>query len=63
MGQSVVLVLVVLPEKAGAGTTQFLADLGGSYGGDFAGMAVGDGMMRGKDKLFGGEGLTPYERQ
>ena len=53
-----------LARQMGAGgTTQFLADLAGSYGGDFAGMAVGDGLMRGKDRLFGGEGLTPYERQ
>ena len=52
-----------LAKKVGAGgTTQFLADIGGSYGGDFVGMAVGDGIMRGKDKLMGGEGLTPYER-
>jgi hypothetical protein len=34
----------------------------GSYGGDFAGMAVGDTMMRGKDRLFGGSGQTPYEK-
>ena len=27
---------------------QLLADLGGSYGGDLAGMAVGDGLMRAK---------------
>ena len=53
-----------LARKFGAdGMTQTMADLAGSYGGDFAGMAVGDGIMRGKDKLFGGEGLTPYERQ
>jgi len=43
-----------------------LAGLGldavGSIGGDFAGMAVGDQLMRGKDMLGGGKGQTPYER-
>ena len=43
-------------------TAGFMADMAGSIGGDFAGMAVGDSIMRGKDKLLGGEGLTPYER-
>lgn len=37
-------------------------DMAGSIGGDFAGRAGGDLIMRGKDKLMGGEGLTPYER-
>ena len=40
-----------------------MVDMGASFGGDMIGMQVGDGLMRGKDKLFGGEGLTPYERQ
>ena len=39
-----------------------LADMAGSIGGDFAGMAVGDNVMRGKDKLMGGTGQTPWER-
>ena len=34
----------------------------GSIGGDYAGMAVGDQLMRGKDMLAGGAGQTPYER-
>ena len=38
------------------------ADMMGSIGGDYAGMYAGDALMRGKDKLFGGEGLSPYER-
>ena len=38
------------------------ADLAGSFGGDFAGMAVGDTLQRGKDKIMGGEGRTAYER-
>lgn len=49
--------------KIGAGeTVQTIGDFVGSYGGDFAGMAVGDTMMRGKDRLFGGSGQTPYEK-
>ena len=49
--------------KIGAGeTVQTIGDFMGSYGGDFAGMAVGDTMMRGKDRLFGGTGQTPYEK-
>jgi hypothetical protein len=48
---------------AGAGeTVQTIGDFIGSYGGDFAGMAVGDTMMRGKDRLLGGTGQTPYEK-
>ena len=49
--------------KIGAGeTVQTIGDFVGSYGGDFAGMAAGDAVMRGKDRLFGGSGQTPYER-
>ena len=49
--------------KLGAGgTAQTVGDFMGSYGGDFAGMAVGDTIMRGKDRLMGGSGQTPYER-
>jgi len=41
---------------------QLAADFGGSILGDMGGMAVGDVVMRGKDKLMGGAGQTPYER-
>ncbi len=41
---------------------QLAADFGGSIIGDVGGMAVGDTIMRGKDKLMGGAGQTPYER-
>ncbi len=44
------------------GTTGVVLDMVGSVGGDFAGMAVGDQMLRGKDALSGGKGQTPYER-
>ena len=49
--------------KLGGGQAiQNLADMGGSVAGDFAGMAVGDNLSRGKDILMGGSGQTPYER-
>ena len=38
------------------------ADMLGSYAGDMGGMMVGDSLMRAKDRIGGGEGLTPYER-
>lgn len=41
---------------------QLAADFGGSILGDMAGMAAGDVVMRGKDRLMGGVGQTPYER-
>ena len=44
------------------GLVQNMGDMLGSFGGDFAGMAVGDNLMRGKDKLMGGAGETPWER-
>ncbi len=43
-------------------TVAGLVDMAGSFGGDYAGMFAGDAIMRGKDKLMGGEGLNPYER-
>ena len=39
-----------------------LADMAGSVGGDFAGMAIGDNLMRGKDLAMGGSGQTAWER-
>ena len=43
-------------------TAGFMADMAGSVGGDYAGMMFGDTLQRGKDKVFGGEGQTAYER-
>jgi hypothetical protein len=43
-------------------TAGFLADAAGSIGGDYIGMSAGDSVMRAKDRLMGGEGLSPYER-
>jgi len=48
-------------ERFGGGVS-LAADFGGSILGDIGGMAVGDTIMRGKDKLMGGVGQTPYER-
>ena len=48
-----------------AGNNQALGtvlDMAGSVGGDFAGMATGDQLMRGKDMIAGGAGQTPWER-
>jgi hypothetical protein len=46
----------------GGEALQTVSDFAGSIGGDIAGMAVGDQIMRGKDLVMGGQGLTPYER-
>ena len=43
-------------------TVSGLLDFGGSIAGDFASMPVADALMRGKDKVMGGKGQTPYER-
>ena len=40
----------------------FLLDMGGSIGGDMVGRMASDQILRGKDKISGGEGLTPYEK-
>ena len=39
-----------------------MLDMAGSYGGAYSAMPVADAIMRGKDKLMGGKGQTPYER-
>ena len=46
----------------GGQALQNLADMGGSVAGDFAGMALGDNLSRGKDILMGGKGQTAWER-
>ena len=51
-----------LTTAATRGKLGALGELAGGYGGDMLGMYVGDAVSRGKDKLMGGEGLTPYER-
>ena len=44
------------------GKLGFLGEMAGGMGGDMLGMQVGDAISRGKDKLMGGQGLSPYER-
>ena len=39
-----------------------LLDMGGSIVGGYGSMPVSDMLLRGKDKLTGGQGLTPYEK-
>ena len=39
-----------------------LLDQVGSIAGDYASMPVADAIMRGKDKITGGKGQTPFER-
>ena len=36
--------------------------MGGSIGGDMIGRAASEIILKGKDKLSGGEGLSPYEK-
>lgn len=40
----------------------YALDMAGSLGGDLIGRSIGEGIQRGKDKLSGGLGQTPYER-
>ena len=40
----------------------FLLDMGGSIGGDMVGRMASDQVLRGKDKISGGEGRTPFEK-
>lgn len=40
----------------------FMLDMGGSFGGDMAGRMAAEQIQRGKDKLLGGKGQTPYEK-
>ena len=44
------------------GRLGMLGEFAGGYGGDVAGMMIGDNLQRGKDKIMGGKGQTAYER-
>ena len=44
------------------GQWRIASDFIGGTAGSFAGMAVGDNLMRAKDSLAGGKGQTPFER-
>ena len=48
--------------KLGGPGAGVLLDMAGSYGGDMLGRAASDQILRGKDKLTGGKGQTPYEK-
>ena len=39
-----------------------MLDMGGSIGGDMLGRATSDQVLKAKDKISGGQGLTPYEK-
>ena len=47
---------------AGRATNSGIVDQIASVGGAYGSMPVADQFMRGKDKLMGGAGQTPYER-
>lgn len=47
---------------AGRATNSGLVDQMASIGGAYASMPVSDMILRGKDKIAGGQGLSPYER-
>jgi len=53
---------LALGKLGGSGPAGFLLDMGGSIGGDMIGRAASDTILRGKDKISGGQGLTPYEK-
>ncbi len=47
---------------AGRATNSALVDQMASIGGAYASMPVSDMILRGKDKISGGQGLSPYEK-
>jgi len=44
------------------GQWRIATDFAGGVGGSYAGMALGDSLMRAKDALAGGKGQTPFEK-
>lgn len=53
---------LLLGKLGGAGPLGTVLDMGGSIAGDMIGRGASEIILRGKDKLSGGEGLSPYER-
>lgn len=47
---------------AGRATNSAIVDQIASVGGAYGSMPIADQIMRGKDKITGGSGMTPYER-
>ena len=53
---------LALGKLGGSGPAGFLLDMGGSIGGDMIGRMTADQILKGKDKISGGKGQTPYEK-
>jgi len=53
---------VALGKLGGPGALGTVLDMAGSIGGDMVGREGASLLLRGKDKLGGGQGLTPYEK-
>lgn len=53
---------LALGKLGGAGPLGTALDMAGSIGGDMIGRATSEQILKVKDKLGGGEGLSPYER-
>ena len=53
---------LALGKLGGKGPAGFMLDMGGSIAGDMLGRSTSDVILRGKDKISGGQGLTPYEK-
>ena len=53
---------VALGKLGGPGALGTVLDMAGSIGGDMIGREGASLILRGKDKLSGGQGLTPYEK-
>lgn len=53
---------LLLGKVGGTGALGTALDFAGSIGGDMLGRNASEVAMRGKDKLMGGKGQTPYEK-
>ena len=53
---------VLLGKAGGSGALGTVLDMAGSIGGDMIGREASSAILRGKDKLMGGQGQTPYEK-
>ena len=53
---------LALGRLGGPGAMGTVLDMAGSIGGDMLGREASTAILRGKDKLSGGQGLSPYEK-
>ena len=53
---------LALGRLGGPGAMGTVLDMAGSIGGDMLGREASSAILRGKDALMGGQGLTPYEK-